>query len=305
MDATRLMCWCRSCVSGLHLPAYAATECGLFARHGLDVELVECVPAANRSLSGYAVTLQALADGVADFALSSVAYLLAGQTQSDGRLGSRFASVFHQRNPISGLVLEESDLREPADLTGAKAAAQNGSWFVQELQGALAHTGLGPAMVVDPGTDNRGALSRGEIDVIPAWADMLPSARADMPIRAIPLDIGVYSTGLVAADRLSLELVTRMRDALSAAYELQRQQPELGITALRGAFPNIPEDYLRTGWSVLEPYAFDGIPPGSMNAERWETTIDYTALAHGLSAFPADLVYRPELLAPAPELSPA
>lgn len=304
MDSVRLMCWCRSCVSGLHLPAFAAADAGIFAEHGLDVEFVDCVPAADRSLGGYSVTLKALAGGVAEFALSSVAYLLAGQTEADGRLGARFAAVFHQRNPIAGLVLEDSNLREPADLAGRRVAGQNRSWFAQELQGALAHEGLEPARVVELAAGSRAALERGEIDAIPAWVDMTPGYRGGVPIRAIPLDIEVYATGLVAADHLPLGLVSRMRDAVAAGYELQREQPEVGITAFRRRFPNISEDHLRAGWSVLEPYVFDGPRPGSMDVERWQATIDYTAAAHNLSAFPAERIYRPELMASTMEPSP-
>lgn len=305
MEPVRLMTWCRSCVSGLHLPAFAAADAGLFAQQGLEVEFVDCVAAADRSLRGYAVTLDALAAGVADFALSSVAYLLAGQTQTQGGVGSRFAAVFHQRNPIAGLVLEDSDLHVPADLAGVRAAGQNGSWFVAELQGALAHMGHRPAAVVGvTAVDNQTALREGEIDVIPAWVDMLPSYRG-APIRPIPLDIQTYATGLVAADRLSRELVTRMRDGLSAGYELQREQPELGITALRRRFPNTPEDHLQTGWSALQAYAFDSPTPGSMNAERWKATIEHTAASHGLSVFSGERIYRPELLAPVTELAAA
>jgi len=306
MESIRLMCWCTSCVSGVHLPAFAAAEGGLFAQQGLDVEFVNCVPAADRSLLGYSVTLEALAGGQADFALSSVAYLLAGQSRSDGHLGSRFAAVFHQRNPIAGLVADDSDLHEPEDLVGSKAAVRGGSWFAQELEGALAHMGLGPPTIMQPTGKYRTALGEGEINVIPAWVDMTPANMGGgAPIRAIPLDIEVYATGLVAADRLPLELVTRMRDALSAGYELQREDPALGITAFRRRFPGISEDHLRTGWSVLEPYAFDAPTPGAMDAERWTATIDYTTATHGLSVLPAERLYRPELLAPTREPLPA
>ncbi|MGI8413384.1 MAG: ABC transporter substrate-binding protein [Solirubrobacteraceae bacterium] len=281
----------------------AAADGGIFGEHGLDVEFVDCVSPADRSLRGYSVTLKALPEGVADFALSSVAYLLAGQTEANGRLQARFAAVFHQRNPIAGLVLEDSNLREPEHLAGRRLAGQNESWFAQELQGALAYNGLEPASVVKLAA-GRAALEQGEVDAIPAWVDMTPGYRGGVPIRAIPLDIDVYATGLVAADRLPLELVTRMRDAMTAGYELQRSDPDLGITAFRRRFPNISEDHLRAGWSALEPYLFDGSRPGSMDAHRWETTIEYTAATHGLSVFPAERLYRPELIASALEPSP-
>jgi hypothetical protein len=114
-----------------------------------------------------------------------------------------------------------------------------------------------------------------------------------------------YTTGLVAADRLAPELVSRMRDALATGYELQRDHPELGIEALRRGVPSISEDHLRTAWSLFEPYAFAHPGPLSMDAVRWKTTIDYTCAIHGLPTPPAELVYRQELLTSATSLAPA
>ena len=304
MDRIRLMCWCRSCVSGLHLPAFAAADGGLFAEQELEVEFVECVPAAGRSLGGYAITLEALARGDADFALSSVGYLLAGHT-TGGSMGCRFAAVFHQRNPIAGLVREDSELERAEDLAGARAAGREGSWLDDEFAGALAYRGLSPPALVEASVDHRAALALGEVDVIPAWVDMLPGYRRRLPVRPIAVDIPVYATGLVAADRLALELVERTRAALRAGYELQRAHPALGIAALRRRHPKISEEHLRLGWSVLEPYAFDGPAPCAMDAERWRTTIGHTAAAHGLAASRPERVYRPELLEPVAQLSHA
>ncbi len=45
-------------------------------------------------------------------------------------------------------------------------------------------------------------------------------------------------------------------------------------------------------------YAFDAVSPGSMSADRWQETIAYTARTHGLSVFPGEQMYRPELLTP-------
>lgn len=305
MDRLRLMCWCRSCVSGLHLPAYAAADNDVFADHGIDVEFVDCVSTPGGTLEAWSAMVTAVADGEADFALTSVAYLLAGQSAADGELAARFAAVFHQRNPIAALVAGDSRLRSQDDLAGPKVVA-GGSWFVQELDGALTELGLDPLTVVDAPPDLRAALGDGRIDLIPGWVDMPPSySRDGLEIRAVPLAIDAYATGLVAADRLALDLVTRMRDALAAGYELQREHPELGIDALRRRFPGISERHLRTAWSVFEPYAFDRHEPLVMDAERWQRTIDYTAATHGLPSLPAELVYRQELLTPAPSAAAA
>lgn len=298
-DRVRLMSWCRVCVTGMHLPAFAAAEAGVFAEHDLDVDIVDCASAPDWTLQGFAARPRAVAAGDADFALTAVPYLLAAQTAARGALPVRFAAVAHQRNPIVGIVHEDSDLREPADLPGARAARWSMPWFAQEYAGALRHMGLGRPAIVETAGDLDAALEAGEIDVIPTWMDMtLHHRRSGLPLRAIPLDIDVYATGLVAADRLPLELVARMRDALVAGYELCREQPALGIAAFRRRFPDISEQHARANWSLFEPYAFDGAPPGAMEADRWRATIEYTAATHGLAMLAPDQICRPELLAP-------
>lgn len=301
MERVRLMGWCRTCVSGMHLPAFAAAEAGLFAEQELEVEFVGCARASDWSLQGFTVRPKAVAAGDADFGLSSVAYLLAAQTELDGRLPVRFAAVAHQRNPIVGIVRADSPLEEPAQLAGARAARWSIPWFADEYAGALAHMGIGSPQLVDLSDDLDGALARGQIDVIPTWMDMtLYHRKPELPIRTIPLDIDVYTTGLIAAERVPLEVVTRFRDAWAAGYQLQADHPEAGIAAFRRQYPDVSEDHIRANWAIFEPNAMDGsVPPGAMDADRWRGTIDYTAVTHGLSTFDPELLCRPELLAPA------
>lgn len=306
MERVRLMCWCRSCLSGVHLPAFAAAEAGLFAERGLEVEFTGLAPVPDLTLRGFSSRVKAVAAGEADFALSSVAFLLAAQDEAQGCLPARFAAICHRRNPLAGLVAAQSGLHEPGDLPGRRAASWSMAWFTQEYASALAHLGLGAPVLVETPGDPDLALGRGEIDVIPIWIDMTQKyGKGGFPVRAIPLDIDVYSSGLVAADRLPLELVSRMRDAFVAGYDLQLEQPELGIAAFRRRFPDVSEEHIRTNWFVFERYAFGDAAPGSMDASRWEATIEYTAAAHGLSVPAGDRVYRPELLAPAMEHSAA
>ncbi len=63
MERVRLMCWCRISVSGVHLPAFAAAEGGLFAERGLEVEFVECVRSLDWTLRGFATRVEAVAAG--------------------------------------------------------------------------------------------------------------------------------------------------------------------------------------------------------------------------------------------------
>ncbi len=218
MQHVRLITWCSSCVSGMHLPFFAASATGLFAQRGLEVEFVACPTNLT--------TAEAVAGGHADFALTSVAYLLAAQTAAAGRLPVRFIATAHQRNPIVAVVRQDSDLSRPADLPGARTARWSMPGYAQEYAGALDYMGLGAPALVDTPGDLDPAMGSGDIDVIPVWIDDTTRARlrgmtlhhdgADFGIRAIPLDIPIYSTGLVAADRLPSEVTCQMRDALVA-----------------------------------------------------------------------------------------
>jgi len=304
MQRVRLMGWCSRTVSAMHLAALAAAEGGLFAENGLDVKFVTATKAPDFSLSGFSARVRAVATGDADFALTAVVYLLAAQTQTEGRLPVRFIATAHQRNPIAAVVREDSGLRSPRDLPGTRAARWEMPWFSQEYAGALRYMGLGEPVIVDM-QGYRRALGSGDVDVFPMWMDdTTPMWRSNMTlhhddaafgVRVIPLDIPVYSTGLVAADRLPDELVCRMRDAFTAGYELQRTRPELGLAAFRRRFPDVSEEHARANWAVHAPYVFDGVTPGSMDAGRWEETISHTAATHGLSTFPGERLYRPVL----------
>lgn len=297
MEHVRLMGWCRTCVTGMHLPAFAAAEAGLFAEQDVEVEFVPCARAADYSLQGLTTRPKAVAVGYADFALSGVAYLLAAQNRVAGRLPVRFVSVAHQRNPITAIVRAGSDLHEPADLAGRRAARWSMPWYTQEYAGALDYMGVGAPEIVDCSEHIDEALASGEIDVMPTWMEMtLYHRKPEYAIRTIPIDIDVYTTGLIAADWVPLELVTRVRDAFQAGYELYRERPELGIAGFRRRYPDVSEEHIHRNWALFEPYAFDGVPPGSMDADRWQATIAYTATTHGLSTIAAERFYRPELL---------
>lgn len=308
MRRVRLMTWCPRSVSGMHLAAFAAAEGGLFDDRGLDVEFVPVVKPPDYSLTGFTSRVKAVAAGHADLAFTAVVYLLAAQTEAAGQLPVRFVATAHQRNPITGFVRADSTLRAPEDLPGARAARWSMPWFAQEYAGALEYLGLGPPIMVDtPGPLDQ-ALGSGQIAVAPTWMDDSAQARlanmtlhhrgAGFGIRAIPLDIPVYSTGLVAADHLPLDVVTGMRDAFLGGHELQRARPELGLAGFRRCFPSVSEAHARANWALYEPNAFDTVLPGSMSADRWQETISYTTRTHGLSVFPGERIYRPELLAP-------
>lgn len=309
------MTWCPRSVSGMHLPAFAAAEGGLFAERGLGVEFVAATRPQDFSIRGFTARVKAVAAGQADFALTSVAYLMAAQTEAGGSLPVRFVAIAHQRNPIAGVVREDSGLRTPADLAGARTARWSMPWFAREYAGALDFMGLEAPVMIDTPGGLDAALGSKAVDVLPVWMDDTTAAQtqgmvlhhrgAAFGVRAIALDIPVYTTGLVAADRLPSEAIGSMRDAYVAGFHLHVEQPELGLAGFRRCFPNVSEQHARANWALFEPRALsDGVLPGSMDADRWQTTIAHTARTHRLSTFPGDRIHRPELLVPAPDRGP-
>src|SRR5688572_29582351 len=94
-----------------HLPYLAAAADGLFADHGLDVEVLH--PASGPE------NVRRVASGGSDFCLTSVAHYLTARARF-GDLAARFVSAVVQRHPIAGLVAADSVIRTPSDLSGRR-----------------------------------------------------------------------------------------------------------------------------------------------------------------------------------------
>lgn len=266
----------------------AAAADGLFAEHGLEVEILDPIPRAGN--------IGRVASDGAEFCLTSVNHYLAAR-QEMGEIPARFASVIGQRHTIGALIPTESPLERIPDLAGQRLAGQADSPLVLALQAALALRDLAPAELVDA-DQPAVTLGRGEADLIAATVDTRRrnERQAGRELRAIPLDLDVYMSGLVAADHLPLELVTRVRAALCAALQHQRQEPAGGVIELLSRYPDVdPEDALE-GWKAVEPYIFTAAPPGSMERERWATTLTFVETTYGLPHPAAETVYRPELV---------
>lgn len=130
------------------------------------------------------------------------------------------------------------------------------------------------------------------------YVDLLPRTQrqAGIPLRAVPVGPDAYSSGLVAGDSVSSDLVATMRAALVAALEHQRSDPDWGVAALCDRYPEVDPVDAREGWALAEPNIFTGAPAGSMNAERWRFTIAHLSGAYGTAVPLAPEVYREEFL---------
>ena len=280
----------------MHLPFFAAVADGLFAEHGLDVELVESAPGAER--------VRMLAGGAGDFLLTATLYHLQALAE-DGTLPVRAVGLLHRRSPVAALVRADSDVATAADVAGRRLGTPAGTqmgWLAAELQASLQEAGLGRAEVVDMNyREAYAAIARGEIDLIANFADLLPidQARAGTPLRAVPVGGDVHTSTVLAADSVPGEIVARFLAAAAASFERQRQDPGRGVEALRARYPDVEPEVAVDTWRRLEPYAFaaGAGPVGGMETEGWERTLRWYAQTHDLPGAAVGRVVRTDLLA--------
>jgi NitT/TauT family transport system substrate-binding protein len=253
-----------------------------------------------------------VAAGGADFCLTSVTHYLTARAQA-GDLAARFVSVVVRRSPMSGFVPADSPLTTPADLAGRRLGAPEQSRLVKEFRAGMEMLGLAPPQVVplDYGLAPA-AMARGEVDMVCDFVDLLPRIRrqAGVAVRPVPLGLDVYSSGLVAADRIPDEVVTRLRSAVAAALEAQRDDPQAGLDELARRYPEADPLEAVEGWRLAVPNIFTGPvtplagplgpTPGSSDPDTWARTISHIAGAHGLPAPEPRTVYRRELVTVTP-----
>lgn len=237
-----------------------------------------------------------VAEGGADFCLTSVNHYLKARAQW-GDLPARYTSIVVQRSPMAGIVAADSPYTTPADLPGARLGGPADSKLVADYQAGLEWLGLprSPLVPLDYGRAPA-ALGRGEVDAVADYVDLVPRTRrqAGVEVRAVALGLPVYSSGLVAADRVAPELVERVGAAVAAALERARQDPEAGMDALLRRYPDVdPADALE-GWALAVPNIFTEVPVGAMDAATWAATLEFASRAQGLPTPAPETVYRPE-----------
>lgn len=273
---------------GYHLPYIAAAASGLFAEFDLDVELMEPAPGPEN--------VRRVAEGGSDFCLTSVNHYLKARA-AWGDLPARYTSVVVQRNPMCGIVAEDSKFTTPADLSAARVGGPPDSKLVADYQAALVWLGHSPSELVPTDYGQApAALKTGEIDAVPDYVDLLPRTRrqSGIDVRPVPFNLPLYSSGLVAGDHVSAELADRMGDAVAAALDAQRQDPEAGMDDLLRRYPDVDPAEALEGWSLAALNIFTGVPLGSMEADRWAATIEFAANAQSLPAPAPESVYRPD-----------
>lgn len=275
---------------GHHLPYLAAAADGLFADHGLDVEVLH--PASGPE------NVRRVATGGSEFCLTSMGHYLSARERF-GDLPARFVSAVVQRHPISGLVAADSDFHTPADLSGRRVGGSADKGLLAEYQAALEHLGFDRGEFVETKyPDAPAALAEGRIDALPDFVDLVPrtSLQSGVAVRAIHFGVQAYGHGLVAGDHVDLETVGLMQDGIAAALNRQRDDPTIGLDILAERYPEADPGLAVDGWAMGVPGIFTGAPVGSSTPEGWESTISFLAAAHGSARLDPETVYRPDAI---------
>ncbi len=271
--------YCTHCMPGYHLPyVAAASPGGLFAEYGLDVEILEPVDGPGQA------NVHRVSAGDAEFCLTSVAYYLMARAEAPD-LAARFVAVVGRRSPMAGIVAAGSALHEPADLAGRRTGALDGERLLIEYTAALAmHAAGRPVLVPLAYADAPAALGRGEIDVVPDFADLVWRVRrqAGIDVRAIPVGAPYYANGVVAWDHVPDDRVIAVREAVALALERQRHRPDTGVEALIERYPDADRADAVEGWQYAEQTIFGPAPAGSMDHDTWTASLAYTGRVHGL-----------------------
>lgn len=237
-----------------------------------------------------------VAEGASDFCLTSVHHYLTARQTVGGDLAARFVAVVVRRSPIAAIVRADSPVSAPADLAGRRIGGLPNKPHTAEFLATLRHLGHPlPEHVPLAGQDPAAALAAGDIDALVEFVDALPRLRrlVGADLRAVPVGLPVYASGLVAADRLPDELVGRMRVALVSALHAQREHPSRGLDDLVRRFPEIRPAEALEGWRLIEPYIFEGGRPGVMDVPTWQQTLELLCAARGLSPPDVTAVHRP------------
>src|SRR6266571_821706 len=267
---------------GYHLPYFTAAETGIFAEHGLEVEIVDPVPGPANA--------RAVAAGRYEFCLTSVAHYLTAKREHDG-VDAKFVLMVARRPHHAVFFLDGRPAAHGRpiqgfdDLGGVTLLGSRESPFVREYLALADRLGAQPGEVVElPYEHVMEALAAGDGDLAVDFLDLRPTfervAAERGTVGALPLyeaGADAYGSGLVAGTWLiesRPETVRRMVAALVEALLAAREDPTPGIAPMRARFPEFDPEHAVAGWRAGDPLVFGASGAlGSMDRAGWERTL--------------------------------
>ena len=266
---------------GLHFGPVMAKEKGLYAKEGLEVEILRGYG------SGESVKRAAL--GTTTFAMADAASVIFGR---DKGLGTKQIATILDKSSDAVYYRKASGIKTPKDLAGRTMGAAT----------AESHLMLWPVFARKAGVDASKvefvtmtspakipSLMAGKIDAMMTFVTEEPNiasagAKANAEWgRFLFADYGVenYSIGLIASDELMKNnpaLVKKFVNATMAGYGLAVADPEAAATAFVKHFPETTRELVLAQWKIVSGQLYTDVAKqkglGYMTEAKMAATID-------------------------------
>ncbi|MEV6603101.1 ABC transporter substrate-binding protein [Kutzneria sp. NPDC051319] len=270
---------------GEHAPFYYGKQQGVFAKYGIDLTI--------QPGQGSGRTVQATAAGQADFGWADTPALLSAVDQGMHVVST---GVYLQTTPASVQFFGDKGIRTPADLKGRTVASTAGDALSRTFPIWLKANGLSPDDVQLQNTDAAGkiaAVISGRTDALLGNAtDQGPTVqeKAGRPVTAMRFadhGLNFFSDGLITATgnlTAKKDLVSRMAEATSQAWQQAAKDPDAAVAAMRGASAQLPSaavlaQQFAATLTLLHTAATKDLPPGVDDESDWRATISVLATA--------------------------
>jgi len=274
-------------IGGYHAAYYLGKEKGFYQQEGIDLTIHEGRGSAN--------TAQLVAAKTDTFGVSDSSSMMLGAAK-----GLPIKTIVSLMNGagFAILMLDDSPIRNAADLKGKRIATSPGDALTQLLPAVLAANKLTREdvhiIMLDP-AGKQAALLEKKVDVMlgDVGAQGVILQERGHKIRSLRFgDIGVETIGLIIHTHRDTikenpDLVRRFVKATVRSWEATKVDPEAAVKSVQAAKPDIPanvvRNQLKTFISLMDTAATKGKPVGYGASADWDRTYKLYAELRGMT----------------------
>lgn len=279
---------------GEHAPFYLGIEQGIYAKHGIDLEIQEG--------RGSGVTVQAVAAGSATFGYADFGTMVKAASKG---APVKAVGILLQTSPMSAMGFEAKGINSPKEFPGKSVVLTPGNSFSQLWPVLLKVNNIPESeikIISGDAATKRNAVVNGQADLLLGNInDQKPTIEeaTGKPIKAVLFsDFGVNTVNsaiVVTNDTLAKnpDLVKRFMLASTEAAEAAVKDPKAAVAALLKAAPKAGKpETVSTSWNVTMPLLHTkrttSARPWNASKEDVSETIDIMSKYVGLEAKPSD-----------------
>lgn len=239
-----------------HVPLYVAREAGIFAKHGLEIELT--APADPND------PLKLVAAGKADFAVNYQPNVIIARAEG---LPVKSIGILVE-HPLSSLAyLQRSGIKTPADLKGRKIGYSVETLELALLKVVLENAGLSlkDVTLINVNFNLTSALLSGQVDAVMGafWnyelaeleLEKVPGAYFAMEKHGVPdyYELILISNDAFLSRKGGREAARALAAAAQEAIDLARKEPERALALYFKANPEVRRELDRRAFELTLP----------------------------------------------------